>query len=342
VKRIKLTFADREVEFTDRDVALKQISVLAERGTYSVHVVYGPEGCGKTALLKQAKVILEEEFGYHVLYANPLAKRTEEILQYSPSAKELVEKAFSVFSDPLAKAVDLAINVAGWIMQKFRRSRVAVLMDDIFQAVGVENAEVYVKALLNLIEWPPAEYDRVVVLVASSEGVTRERVGRHSWATIFVTWNMAREGFEELYETLPDPKPPFDEVWKWTGGNPRFLERLFETRWDVEQLVERLVISKSLYDVVSRLDSVKLEVLREAVEDPDVIFKRIGEREVQELRDMLVEKNLIVRVWDRKPYLWVDQPPPEKDPELGIGKHYAWQTPLHREAVRRALEAASR
>ena len=95
-----------------------------------------------------------------------------------------------------------------------------------------------------------------------------------------------------MYETLPDPKPPFDEVWKWTGGNPRFLERLFETRWDVEQLVERLVISKSLYDVVSGLDSVKLEVLKEAVEDPDVIFRRIGEREVQELRDMATTSSL--------------------------------------------------
>jgi len=167
-------------------------------------------------------------------------------------------------------------------------------------------------------------------------------VGRHSWATIFVTWNMSREGFEELYKLLPDPRPSFDEVWKTTGGNPRFLERLFETRWNVEQLVERLVISKSLDDVVSRLDSAKLEVLREAVEDPDVIFRRIREREVQELRDMLIEKNLIVRVWDRKPYLWVDQPPPEKDPELGIGRHYAWQTPLHREAVKRAIRAAWR
>ena len=74
------------------------------------------------------------------------------------------------------------------------------------------------------------------------------------------------------------------------------------------------------------------------MEDPDVILERIRKREVQELRDLLIEKNLIVRVWDRDQHLWVDTPPPEKDPELGIGKHYAWQTPLHREAVRRALE----
>jgi hypothetical protein len=35
---------------------------------------------------------------------------------------------------------------------------------------------------------------------------------------------------------------------------------------------------------------------------------------------------------------WVDEPPLEKDPEIGVGREVAWQTPLHREAVKRALE----
>jgi hypothetical protein len=35
---------------------------------------------------------------------------------------------------------------------------------------------------------------------------------------------------------------------------------------------------------------------------------------------------------------WIDEPPPEKGHELGIGKLAAWQTPLHREAVRKVLE----
>jgi hypothetical protein len=48
--------------------------------------------------------------------------------------------------------------------------------------------------------------------------------------------------------------------------------------------------------------------------------------------------NLIVDSIPRREYwLWVDEPPPEKSPELGIGRHVAWQTPLHREAVRRLL-----
>jgi hypothetical protein len=54
--------------------------------------------------------------------------------------------------------------------------------------------------------------------------------------------------------------------------------------------------------------------------------------------ERLVELNLLVdEIHPRRQYLWVDQPPPERDPELGIGRNVAWQTPLHREAVRRAL-----
>jgi hypothetical protein len=56
------------------------------------------------------------------------------------------------------------------------------------------------------------------------------------------------------------------------------------------------------------------------------------------LTKQLVERNLIVyNIHERKQIFWVDQPPPERDPELGIGKDVAWQTPLHKEAVERAL-----
>jgi len=54
----------------------------------------------------------------------------------------------------------------------------------------------------------------------------------------------------------------------------------------------------------------------------------------------LVELNLVIDdITLRDPFLWVDIPPPERDVELGIGRYVAWQTPLHREAVRRALRA---
>ncbi len=42
----------------------------------------------------------------------------------------------------------------------------------------------------------------------------------------------------------------------------------------------------------------------------------------------------------REPQFWIDEPPPERDLELGVGRHVAWQTPIHRKAVRRALKEA--
>ena len=49
----------------------------------------------------------------------------------------------------------------------------AVLVDEVFQAVGVDKAGIYVKSLLNLIEYPPRSYEGIVAAVATSEGVTR-------------------------------------------------------------------------------------------------------------------------------------------------------------------------
>lgn len=76
-----------EVEFADRDVAVGQIEELAERGTYPVHVVYGPEGCGKTAFFRQAKA-LPEERGYHVVYFSPLEKEAEWRLDITEEAED--------------------------------------------------------------------------------------------------------------------------------------------------------------------------------------------------------------------------------------------------------------
>jgi predicted AAA+ superfamily ATPase len=72
VKRIKLEFAlGVETEFVDRDRALAQVVEWAERGTRFPVVIFGPEGCGKTAFLRQAASGLRE-LGYDVFYLHPL------------------------------------------------------------------------------------------------------------------------------------------------------------------------------------------------------------------------------------------------------------------------------
>jgi predicted AAA+ superfamily ATPase len=50
LRRVRLKFAPGlEVEFCDRVRGIKQVYEFAERGTRFPVVVYGPEGCGKTA-----------------------------------------------------------------------------------------------------------------------------------------------------------------------------------------------------------------------------------------------------------------------------------------------------
>ncbi len=335
-RRVRVSFAGLEVDFVDRDRALSQVEELAEKGTFPVYVIYGPEGSGKTAFLRQAREILEGDFGYRVVYVNPLSERVSEILQYTSSISDIVRDVLSAFPDPYSKIVDAAISIASRVLKSFSKPRLAVLMDDIFQAVGLDKAEIYVKTLLNLIEWPPASYEKIVVLVTSSEGVTRARVGRHSWATLRIMWNMNREGFMELYEKIPGGKPGFDSVWGWVGGNPRYLEKLYESGWSVERVVNDLVRDRGIVNLVSDLAESEAEILEQALEDPDVLFKRY--REAKGLVSKLIEGNLIIEIWDRDEYSWIDEPPLERDPELGIGRYYAWQTPLHREAVKRAME----
>jgi len=175
-------------------------------------------------------------------------------------------------------------------------------------------------------------YENIVVLVATSEGVTREEIGRHRWAELTPMWNMPREGFHQLYEKLPGPKPPFDDVWRWTGGNPEMPARLCKAGWDVEEVVLHLMQNKKLSAEFTRRWRRWLEA---AVEDPDALWTGGAP---EELARELEARNLIVyNMYDRRPSFWVDAPPPERDPELGIGKNVAWQTPIHREAVRWAL-----
>jgi len=336
-RRARLRFAGREVGFVDRERALRQVEEIAERGTYPVYIVYGPEGCGKTAFLRQAFEVLQS-LGYYVVYSSPPSKESEDILRYSLDLGEVVREVLNLFPEPYSRIADVVINIAGRALKRFSRSRIAVFFDDLFQAVGLDKAEVYTKALLNLIEYPPGEYERIVVLVSSSEGVARERVGRHRWADLYLMWNMPREGFEKLYKLLPEPKPPFEEVWRVTGGNPWILSELYSKEWRYGFVADRIAKERRLRSLVASLSREEIEVLRSALEDPDTIFRSLRDPAAQRVERLLVELNLIVEVWDRDPRFWIDVPPPERDPELGIGKFYAWQTPLHREAVRRSLK----
>ena len=333
MRRLRLSLADQLIEFVDREAALKRIEDWAGRGTYPVQVVYGPEGCGKTAWLRQSAELLRE-LGFSVIYVNPVERGFVVDVGVEDVRRRFLEILHEATNESWIKAVWAVIDLAREVI-RLSRGKIAVLVDDAFQAIGINKAAIYVKGLLGLIEYPPEYYERIIAVTATSEGISKREIGRHRWATLLTMWNMPREGFEQLYEQLPGSKPDFEEVWRTTGGNPWVLSILLKNHWNVNDTITELARSKGLNEAIQSLSKGDIELLTRAIEDPDVLMSREG----VPLLNTLIELNLVIdSIYPRDKNLWIDEPPPERDPELGIGRFVAWQSPLHREAVRRALE----
>jgi energy-coupling factor transporter ATP-binding protein EcfA2 len=91
MRRVKLSLLPGlEVEFTDRDGALRQVEDWAREGTRWPIVIFGPEGCGKSAFLRQAAAMLRD-LGYDVVYVDPLHRflaahtDVDEVVRGSPT-----------------------------------------------------------------------------------------------------------------------------------------------------------------------------------------------------------------------------------------------------------------
>ena len=343
MKRVSLSFAGLKIYFVDREKALEKFIDWAERGTYPVQVVFGPEGCGKSALLRQAMELLKDH-GYSVALISPLAGEEKERLSMTEDLKGLVETSLSLLlGESVIKLVNVVVNLLYKVVKRGLSKRIALLLDDVFQAIGVDKASLFVKSLLNIIEYPSVDYEKIVIVVTTSEGITRREIGRHRWAELIPMWNMSKNGFKELYDMIPGDKPPFDEAWRCTGGNPEVLGRLYRANWNVNRVTQHIVKGKRLIPFISSLSNEEIKLLQRTLEDPDYLLKREVNDTLRKLKiqlmNRLVELNLIVDdLYTREQEFWIDTPPPEKDPELGIGEYVAWQTPLHREAVRIALK----
>jgi GTPase SAR1 family protein len=337
LKKVKLPFVPGlEVEFTNREKGVKQIFEWGERGAWQPVVVFGPEGCGKTSWLLQAVEILKE-MDYSVIYFNPLRRRFAAEVGVESIKQRVLERLRQVSTEhEFARLVWLVIDIAVEVL-RLGGKKLAIIVDDVFQYLNTREAAVIVKGLLELIEHPEERYDRIVAIAATSEGLSRTEIGRHRWADIRAMWNMSREGFEELYEELrkrvSSNMPSFDDVWRLTGGNPSLLSQLYQANWNADTVIHALIENKGI--TPSFINKWR-KWLEEAVSNPDTLWTPDTP---QELINELIEKNLIVyHMHKRLELRWIDTPPPERDLELGIGKHVAWQTPLYREAVKRVIK----
>ena len=130
-KRVELYFAPGIiVEFTDRDRGVRLVYEIGERGTRFPLVVFGPEGCGKSAWLKQAAEMLRE-LNYDVIYVDVLHKE----LTVHSDVRETIKRTSDIAAEasglPAIKLADLVVVLAGELVKKWRRKRIALLIDEL-------------------------------------------------------------------------------------------------------------------------------------------------------------------------------------------------------------------
>ena len=95
MRRVRLPFVPGlDVEFVDRDRAIEQVMDWADRGTRFPVVIHGPEGCGKSAFLRQAAAILRE-LGYDAIYV------------------DFMHMDFTAHTDAVKRLIDAVSEVSG-------------------------------------------------------------------------------------------------------------------------------------------------------------------------------------------------------------------------------------
>ena len=345
---------DVELPFVGRAAELEAIRRYNARQVYLPIFVFGPEGCGKSRLFKEAVRRFREWYpdGVAVLVDTRKSELAEAVIATAPVdvkklAKQLAKAMFRSLSQITHFGEFFAImatSIPKYVKTKDVK-RIFIVVDEV--TTTFVNVEAYAKSMESTMNvGRPEELKDVIVnfFALTSEGYSRGLLARHSYVWQAYLWNLPRRDFEELYyrarELYPGPAPPFDEVWKLYGGNPRGLEELAKLGWDVDKYKRRLAALKGLESLVGLVKGRRLgELARRVVEDVD--YLRLGEEpELHELADLLIRYNLVMELpRDLELGNEVDTPfePPPIDRELGVGKHYAWQVPIYRELFAKAL-----
>ena len=317
-----------EYPFIDREEELGVLRDYAENGFYPVLFIYGPEGCGKTRLLREFISSIEEPGDYITVYLDAQSVGSfEEAVCAPPVVLETFSTAAGAISEPVGRFVArvLPLVVKKVFERKLRGRRVVIAVDDVARPLGVDVIESYAKKLLDLLEWLMARgAESVLIIATTSEGSSPSILARHSYVVLSELWNLSRDSTEKLLEALNAPEKLYEKVWVLTGGNPRAVISIAAKRWKVDVWFSEVVrnVRLSSRSIVFRYRS----QLRYVVEDIDRVI------EFPDLEKGLIEANLIVPV--NRPCLGYT---PLPDEELGIGEYYAWQIPAYRSALRECL-----
>ena len=344
------------VRFVDREDELGALRDWCSRFRYTPLFIYGPEGCGKTRLLREFVKKFDEYFGEGsiAIYIDAMEDRDVDravlsslgvckVVSIARICLETISDLLSA-SVPIGQALSRSISrivdkVAERLGKKnLEDSYVLVVIDDVVRAIGLDKVEWYVKYLFETMNKLYEEYrPRAINFIATtSEGVSRRLVAKHRHAEIVLMWNLDRDSFEELFHEL---KPPddvkFEDVWQLLGGNPgKLIELADRYSWNIDKMLR--YYETRIREVVKKIAREGLiDELRHFVEDI-VSAEKVLDRKMSILEDMLEEENLILyKHWVllTSRYEIFDK----AQPDIGIGRYYAWQVPMYRELVKKAL-----
>jgi len=346
-----------EPPFVDRDRELRALENLVTSYRPLPIYLYGPEGCGKSRLLREFVTRSRgrsDVIALYVDFSGYDARRAVDLDSILRSSIVSHNRFISAFLDTI-RSLNMSLNyenvlsvslsfladIAARAMtrEEVRGKGLILVYDDLTRGVGdLRTLANILKSLYNYIQEAPPRYGLgfLNVVVTTSEGASIREVSRHTYVSRpMLVWNLSKDSFEDLFRRLNPPESvSFSDTWRLLGGNPRKLWELVKMySWDLESM------TRDHYDRVRRIvrRAVNMglgDLLRRAAIDIAYLDEAKGS-DVEALIDFLVEENMIIELG-----LTIYGDRVEQDLEIGVGRYYAWQIPMYRELVLKTLSSS--
>ena len=334
------------IKFVNRIEELNALAKFSSKFRGLPLYIYGPEGCGKTRLLREFVSKFNEYYGKEAIaiYIDALERESIDKAIFVPKSVKLVKTILTSIVEHYGGVVGKAlINSISTILEKTLTDRklednyIMVVVDDVVKAIGLEKIEWYVKWLYELL-WKLFEEHNpraINFIILTSEGKSLDLISRHRHVSITLLWNLEKNAFKELFYKLNPPENVcFENVWQLFGGNPgKLVELAIRYDWALKSIIDtyRDTLEQIVREIIGHGLKKELELV---LEDVDSIYEKPNKR-MLELKEMLVERNLIIYKKRKdlcERYVKINQ-------ELGIGKYFAWQVPMYRIIMRNILSA---
>ena len=315
--------------FVDRDREFLKLIETVVRGSKFVQIVYGPRGCGKTELFRVLCKVLSENENTLVTYFDLGSDK----LNVDIEKRSLAREIWSLIRDVLSRTnvVSYAIvEIVHAILNLVREYRIeyCVYVLDELRLDSTFDSKGLIESLYNKIACSIEKNPYVTVFVLTSYHTlvltllpTRKCIRRF-------LWNLDNSSTAELCKKL-NVGIDYRILYKLTGGNPREVMYIYEEglrRW-IRERTEEILANPYMRSLLSKYSS----EVEKIISDIDILI------ELDPVREVLEKLNLVIKIPEVDD-IYLSEGNPQPDKELGIGRSYAWQIPLYRIILEKAIK----